>query len=227
MTERRHILIVGAGAIGGLYAAYLARVAEVAVLDTNRAHVEAIRQDGLKLTGCTESVTKLAAFASAAEMGKRPFDAVIVLVKAQATGAAFDSIRPGLEGRPALVTFQNGMGNDELLMGLTDLDVAHGVSFEAARYEGPGRVHHLVHGEDSWLGPARGKVETIAWLGELVTRSGVPTEAVADPRGAICGKVIFNRVMNPIRAIGEGGNAAAYEGPEMRALTRAMPAECT
>ena len=166
MTERKHILIVGAGAIGGLYAAYLAKVADVAVLDTNRAHVEAIRQNGLKLAGCTESVTKLAAFASAAEIGKRRFDSVIILVKSQATGAALVSIRPALEGRPLLVTFQNGMGNEELLMGLTDLDVAHGVSFEAARHDGPGRVHHLVHGEDSWLGPARGKVESIAWLGE-------------------------------------------------------------
>jgi len=36
MADRKHILIVGAGAIGGLYAAALARVAEVAVLDTTR-----------------------------------------------------------------------------------------------------------------------------------------------------------------------------------------------
>jgi len=226
MTERKHILIVGAGAIGGLYAAYLARVADVTVLDTNRAHVEAIRQDGLKLTGCTESVTKLAAFAGAAEMDKRRFDAVIILVKSQATGAAFDSIRLSLEGRPVLVTFQNGMGNDELLMGLTDLDVAHGVSFEAARYDGPGRVHHLVHGEDSWLGPSRGKVDTIAWLGELMTKSGLPTRIVADPRGAIWGKFIFNSVMNPVGAIVQGVNAARYEVPEMRALIDAMAAEC-
>src|SRR6267378_4368587 len=174
MTGRKHILIVGAGAIGGLYAAYLAKAADVAVLDTSRAHVEAMRQSGLKLTGCTESVTELAAFASAAEMGKRRFDAVIILVKSQATEAAFESIRSALEGRPVLVTFQNGMGNAELLEGLCDLEVAHGVSFEAARPDGPGRVHHLVHGEDSWLGPARGKVESIAWLGELMTRSGFP-----------------------------------------------------
>src|SRR5260221_3147459 len=185
MTERRHILIVGAGAIGGLYAAALARAADVTVLDTNRAHVEAIRQNGLKLTGCTESVTKLAAFASAAGIGKRRFDAVIILVKSQATGAAFDSIRPVLEGRPVLVTFQNGMGNEKVLMGLTDLDVAHGVSFEAARYDGPGRVHHLVHGEDSWLRAARGKAEASAWLGELVTKWSLPTPVVADPLGAI------------------------------------------
>src|SRR5258705_12706785 len=226
MTERRHILIVGAGAIGGLYAAALARAADVTVLDTNRAHVEAIRQNGLKLTGRTESVTKLAAFASAAEMGKRRFDAAIILVKSQATEAAFESIRPALEGRPVLVPLQNGMGNAELLEGLCDLEVAHGVSFEAARHDGPGRVHHLVHGEDSWLGPARGKVETIAWLGELMTKSGLPTRVVADPRGAIWGKFIFNSVMNPVGAIVMGVNAARYEVPEVRALIDDMAAEC-
>ena len=226
MKSRRQVLVVGAGAIGGLYAAYLAKGADVAVLDTNRAHVEAIRRHGLALTGCTESVTQLAAFASAAELGPRRFDAVIILVKSQATEAAFDSIRPALEGRPVLVTFQNGMGNDEMLERQSDFDIAHGVSFEAARYDGPGRVHHLVHGEDSWLGPARGKVGSIAWLGELMTKSGLPTRVVADPRGAIWGKFIFNSVMNPIGAIVQGVNAARYDVPEMRALIDDMAAEC-
>ena len=226
MTERKHILIVGAGAIGGLYAARLAKVADVAVLDTNRAHVEAVRKNGLKITGCTESVTKLAAFANAAEMGKRRFDAVIILVKSPATEAAFHSIHPVLEGRPVLITFQNGMGNEELLARISDLDVAHGVSFEAARYDGPGRVHHLVHGEDSWLGPVRGKVEAIAWLGELMTKSGLPTRVVADPRGAIWGKFIFNSVMNPVGAIVQGVNAARYDVSEVRALIDDMAAEC-
>jgi len=128
MTERKHILIVGAGAIGGLYASYLGKVADVAVLDTNRAHVEAIRKGGLRLTGRTESSIELAVFASAAEMGKRRFDAVIILVKSQATEAAFASIRPALEGSPVLVTFQNGIGNEELLARISDLEVAHGAA---------------------------------------------------------------------------------------------------
>lgn len=224
--ERKTILIVGAGAIGGLYAAYLAKVAEVIVLDTNGAHVEAICRSGLRLSGLTESVARLDAFASAMDMRRRRFDAVVILVKSQATAAAFRSIQPVLEGRPVLVTFQNGMGNEELLEGLCDLNIAHGVSFEAARYDGPGRIHHLVHGEESWLGPARGSVESVAWLGELMTRSGLPTRVVADPRGAIWGKFIFNSVMNPIGAIVQGVNAARYEVPEMRALIDDMAAEC-
>src|SRR5260221_3417406 len=182
MAERRRILIVGAGAIGGLYAAYLAKVADVAVLDPNRAHVDAIRKDGLKLSGRTESATKLAAFASAAEMGKHRFDAAIILVKSQATEAAFESIRPALEGRPVLVTFQNGMGNEELLMGLTDLDVAHGVSFEAARYDGPGGVHHLIHGEDSLPPPPPGEKGTDPRVGGDADALGVSAHVPRRPR---------------------------------------------
>ena len=222
----KRILVVGAGAIGGLYAARLARVADVVVLDANREHVDAILRDGLTLTGRTQSVTRLQAFASAAEMGRQRFDAAIILVKSQATEAAFRSIEPMLESRPLLVTFQNGMGNEERLMESSDLDVAHGVSFEAARYDGPGRIEHLVHGEESWLGPARGTVESVAWLGELMTKSGLPTRAVADPRGAIWGKFIFNSVMNPVGAIVQGVNAARYEVPEVRALIDDMAAEC-
>src|SRR5882672_569438 len=226
MNGRRQILIVGAGAIGGLYAAYLAKLAEVVVLDANHAHVEAIRSRGLIVTGLTELATPLAAFATAAEMGRRRFDAAIILVKSQSTESAFRSIEPALEGRPLLVTFQNGLGNEEVLMRASDLDVAHGVSFEAARYDGPGRVHHLVHGEDSWLGPARGQLESVAWLGELMTKSGLRTNVVADPRGPIWGKFIFNSVMNPIGAIVQGVNAARYEVPEMCALIDDMAAEC-
>jgi len=222
----KRILVVGAGAIGGLYAARLARVADVVVLDSNREHVDAILRDGLTLLGHTRSVTRMQAFARPAEMGRQKFDAAIILVKSQATEAAFRSIGPLLEGRPLLVTFQNGMGNEERLIESSDLDVAHGVSFEAARYDGPGRIEHLVHGEESWLGPARGKVESVAWLGELMTKSGLPTKVVADPRGAIWGKFIFNSVMNPVGAIVQGVNAARYEVPEMRALIDDMAAEC-
>ena len=60
------------------------------MLDTNRAHVEAIRGHGLALTGRTESVTKLEAFASAAEMGPQRFDAVVIL----ASPTGFEPVLP-------------------------------------------------------------------------------------------------------------------------------------
>lgn len=80
------MLLVGAGAIGGLYAVYLAAGADVTVLDLNAAHVEAIRRDGLVLAGRTERVQRLEAFTAAADLGRRRLDAVILLVKCQVEG---------------------------------------------------------------------------------------------------------------------------------------------
>jgi len=225
MSERQSILVVGAGAIGGIYAAYASTQADVAVLDTNAEHVAAIREKGLKLTGTAELTGTMEAFTSPAEMGRRRFDAVIILVKSQYTAAAFQGLLPFFEGRPLLVTFQNGMGNVEALEPLCDFDIAHGVSFEAGRYVGPGHVDHYIHGQDSWIGPARGPVESVQWLGDLFTAPGLPTKVAADPRGAIWGKFIFNCVMNPVGAIVLGENRARYEVAEVRELIDELFAE--
>src|SRR5260221_12521845 len=128
----KRILVVGAGAMGGLYASYLAKVADVTVLDSNQTHVDAIRRKGLELTGRTTSVTRLTAFAHAAEMGPRRFDAAIILVKSQSTEAALHSIHPVLEGSPVLATFPNCICNEERLMRLASLHVAPGVSRHSA-----------------------------------------------------------------------------------------------
>ena len=223
--SNRKILVVGAGAIGGIYAAYASKLADVAVLDTNAAHVAAIRDKGLAISGAAELVAKLEAFTSPAEMGRCSFDAVVILVKSQFTAPAFLGLKPYLEGRPLLVTFQNGMGNVEALEPLCDFDIAHGVSFEAGRYIGPGRIDHFIHGQDSWMGPARGPAGSMQWLGELWTGAGLPTRVAADPRGAIWGKFIFNCVMNPCGAIVLGENRARYDVPQMREVIYAMFAE--
>ena len=47
----RRVCVVGAGAIGSLFAAHLARVAEVAVLTRREEHARALRDEGLRVSG--------------------------------------------------------------------------------------------------------------------------------------------------------------------------------
>lgn len=223
---RKIILIVGCGAIGGIYAAHLARVAEVIGLDASLPHVQAIQRDGLKLSGRTETVTRFEVHNDAAALAGRHIDAILFLVKSQATAAAFAALKPHLAGRPLLVTLQNGMGNVEVLAGMCDWNIAQGISMEAGRFRGPGDIEHFIHGEDSWLGPARGELAAVAWLGALMNAAGMPTQVAADPRGAIWSKFIFNCVMNPVGAIVLGQNRARYEVAEVAALIDQMFEEC-
>lgn len=210
--------------MGGLLAAAVAEHADVVGYDLNAAHVRAIREHGLRMTGRSERVARFAIFDDAAALEGR-FDAVIFLIKSKATEAALAALRPVLAGHPVLVTLQNGMGNDDILLRATDLPVARGVMMVAARYVGPGHVEHLIQGQ-TWLGPRRGAVADLRWLADLLGASGLPTELLADPMGAVWSKFVFNSVMNPVGALLLGVNDARYDVPEVCALLDEMAVEC-
>lgn len=127
---------------------------------------------------------------------------------------------------PVLVTLQNGMGNSEVLLAATRSPVARGVTMKAGRYVEPGCVEHLIHGPKTFLGPVRGDVDELGWIGELLSAAGIPTDLVADPMGAVWSKFVFNSVMNPVWALLLGVNAARYEVPEVCALIDDMAEEC-
>ncbi len=220
------ILVVGCGAIGGILAAALDSVARVIAYDINSDHVRAMRERGLRVIGATERVARIQAVSNVAELAGQSIDAVFFLTKSKATAAALDALLPVLPGRPVLVTLQNGMGNSEVLFGAADNPVARGVSMDAGRYVEPGCVEHLIRGQKTWLGPVRGTLDEIRWVGELMTAAGLPTELIADPMGAVWAKFVFNSVMNPVGALLLGVNAARYECAEVRDLIDDMAAEC-
>ena len=224
----RNILLVGCGAMGGIFAERLSHVAAVTAYDTNREHVAAIQQDGLRVTADDEErVGRPEATADAAALAGRRFDALIFLVKSGATAAALDQVRPVLGDGTVLLTLQNGMGNAEQLLGVPGVTVARGVTLDAGRYVGSGRSEHLVRGQPTFFGPVRGRVEDLRWLGDLVNAAGISCEVMADPMPAVWAKFVLNAVMNPVGALLLGVNAARYEVPQVVELIDEMAEECT
>jgi 2-dehydropantoate 2-reductase len=220
------ILIVGCGAIGGLFAAALTKVADVTGFDANAEHVAAIKRDGLRVTGKSPRTARFDITGDIEALRDKSFDAIFFLIKSKATAAVLAQLRPVLAGNPILVTLQNGMGNAEVLLDMPDAIIARGATMNAGRYVEPGVVENLIEGK-SWLGPVRGRIEDIAALGALLDAAGMPTEIVADPMGAVWSKFVFNCVMNPLGALMMGDNGARHNSPEMRALADDMAAECT
>jgi 2-dehydropantoate 2-reductase len=218
------ILIVGCGAIGGLFASALSKVAEVTGFDANAEHVAAIRRDGLRVIGKSPRVARFGITSDIEALRDRRFDAILFLIKSKATAAVLAQLRPMLSGNPVLVTLQNGMGNAEVLLDVPNAIVARGATMNAGRYVEPGIVENLIEGK-TWLGPMRGSINDIAALGATLNEAGMATEIVADPMGAVWSKFAFNCVMNPLGALMMGDNAARHNVPEMRALVDDMAAE--
>jgi len=221
-----NILIVGCGAIGGLFAAALSSVAKVTAFDTNAEHVKAIRSHGLRVIGANPRVAQIEATSDLSALNGKTFDAVIFLIKSKMTAAALSQLKPVLSGNPLLATLQNGIGNAEVLLSDLDATVVRGVTMNAGRYVEAGCVESLIEGK-TWLGPARGDVADAHPLADLLNKGGMETEVVGDPMGAVWSKFVFNCVMNPLGALMMGDNAARYDAPEMRALIGDMAAECT
>ncbi len=108
----KRILIVGAGAIGSLYAAHLARVAEVWVLVRREEHGRSINDRGIRVTGHNEFHAHLRACTDARELPH--FDFGVVATKANQTREAFAPVAH-LFPNGAVLSAQNGLGSEEVI----------------------------------------------------------------------------------------------------------------
>jgi 2-dehydropantoate 2-reductase len=107
-SSPERILVWGVGAIGGTVAAYLRRAGlDVTVVDANAAHVQAIRERGLAITGPIESFTqRLPAYTTDKLAGV--WDTIFLCVKALHTEAAARQLMPHLAEHGVVVSLQNG-----------------------------------------------------------------------------------------------------------------------
>ncbi|MGA9474251.1 MAG: 2-dehydropantoate 2-reductase [Terriglobales bacterium] len=196
------ICIVGCGAVGSLFAAHLARQgeAEVWVYDVWKEHVEAIRKNGLRLSGAEEFTAKLNATGDPKEIPRCDYG--IVATKAIHTRSAIAQVAHVFDAASAVCSVQNGVGNEEIIAEHVKY-VIRGTTFPAGHPVAPGHIGFDIKG-DTWIGPFEpthtpmSKVEELAGL---VTRSGMNVIPLQDARGAQWTKLIFNAATNPVGAL--------------------------
>jgi 2-dehydropantoate 2-reductase len=196
------VCIIGCGAVGSLFAAHLAQKgeAEVWAYDVWKDHIDAIRKNGLRLSGATEFTAKLNATNNAKELPRCDYG--IVATKAIHTRSAIAQVAHAFDGASAVCSVQNGVGNEEIIAEHVKY-VIRGTTFPAGHPVGPGHVGFDIKG-DTWIGPfeptntSMSKVEELAGL---ITRSGMNVIALKDARGAQWTKLIFNAATNPVGAL--------------------------
>ena len=214
------ICIVGCGAVGSLFAANLARLEDVDVwaFDTAQAHVDAINEHGLRLSGAGDVVGRLRATTDASALP--PCEFGIVATKAMHTAGAIAATAHAFADG-SVATVQNGLGNEETLAEHVRR-VIRGTTFPAGRLLAPGHVQWDVKGETT-LGPfLDAPLETVRRLADACTRAGMPTTAVEDARGPQWRKVIFNASTNPIGALTGLTHGRVCERPDLRRLVSGL-----
>jgi len=199
----KRILIVGAGAIGSLYAAHLARVAEVWVFVRRHEHAQVINQRGIRVTGRNEFHANLKAATDPRDLPG--FDFGIVATKASQTREAFAPVAH-LFPHGAVLSAQNGLGSEEVLAELMPAGfVIRGTTFMSGTRFADDHVHYELN-TATWMGPFEPTNTPFALVEELallINASGLKAEALHDARPAQWSKLIFNASVNSVAALTE------------------------
>lgn len=220
------VCIVGCGAVGSLFAAHLAKAGEVEVwaYDVWKDHIDAIRKNGLRLSGAAELTASPHATSDPEELP--PCDYGIVATKAIHTRNAIMQTAHAFGDTSAVCSVQNGVGNEEILSEHVKY-VIRGTTFPAGHPIAPGHIGYDIKG-DTWIGPfepSQTPMKRVEELAGLMTRSGMNTVALQDARGAQWTKLIFNASTNPVGALTQLHHGAATRFSPTRALFEDLIAE--
>jgi 2-dehydropantoate 2-reductase len=192
------VCVAGAGVIGSLFAAHLARVAEVSVLTRREEHAEALNRDGIRASGRADFTAELTAAASPAELPEP--ELVIVACKSP----DLEAVSAGLEGwwpGATVMTVQNGIGADEVVGRHGDWPLLAAVTFMSGTRHEDTHVEYVLD-TATWIGPARGTTPADARrVADLIVSSGLKAEAFDDLRPAQWSKLIFNATVNTVAAL--------------------------
>jgi 2-dehydropantoate 2-reductase len=138
--------VIGAGAIGGITGAYLARAGhEVTLVDTVPEHLAAIRTHGVTLEGRSDLTQRVAAAIEPNQL-RAPLGTVLCAVKTLHTAEALAPVAPLLGTDEYVVSMQNGLAfHDVVAVVGSERTLAACFNF-GGHYEGPGRILHGTQG---------------------------------------------------------------------------------
>lgn len=136
------LAVYGTGGVGGYFGGRLALAGVDVHLIARGAHLEALRTHGLRVKSIKGDFhVDLPASDDPADVG--PCDYVLFSVKSYDTDAAAARLDPLIEGGTAVISFQNGIDNEEkIASAIGDDHVMGGAAYIFSRIVEPGVIAH-------------------------------------------------------------------------------------
>jgi 2-dehydropantoate 2-reductase len=195
------IAIIGLGAMGSLFGAYLCPHADVTLLGEWPEQLTALREEGLRLETADGRITFCHPYATNDLSQVSPVDLALILVKSPKTESAANVARQVLKPDGLVLTLQNGLGNLEKLTAVLGTKQAVlGVTSAGATMVGPGyvRVAGLGH---TYLAGQPDTAVTLPQIATLFRQAGFPTDLTDNPDSLAWGKLAVNAGINPLTAL--------------------------
>lgn len=227
------ILIFGAGGVGSVLGAFLARTGHDVSLLGRAWHLDVIERRGLSVTGIWGDY-RMKAFdlyrdASEVAAKKAEWDLILLTVKSFDTERAISQILPLMTDKTVLLSLQNGLGNIETILAggvrpenYLAARIIFGVEIE------PGLARVTVNADDVRIGALPGATPRLSafQMAQILNTAKIPAQGVPDILTWIWQKVIYNCALNPICTLHEMTYGRILERDETRAQMERVIREC-
>lgn len=216
MQQIRKVCIVGAGAIGSLFAGHLGACIETTVLTRREAHARDLNEHGLRVSGKSDLHARVRASIDPAELGD--VDLIILATKATAVEESARVLQ-GHFPRASILLVQNGLGCEEVVHRFGEWPLISGVTFMSGVRHSDTHVEYELD-TATWLGPWAEHGPDYAFVREveaLIVRSGLKAEAYEDLLPHQWSKLIFNSAVNSISAMADLPHVRSFAAREQLA----------
>ena len=219
MPPAEPIIVLGAGAIGSVYAAKLSARHPVTVV-ARRAHVDAIRSEGLRLIGRETLTARVDAVTQVESIA--PGTVVLLTTKVNASETALAPMADLVRDDTVIVCVQNGLDSEAIARRAVRgrCLVLRAITQFGAIFQSPGLINFTASG-DTLLedGPPS------AAIAGMLTACGLEGRVSTDIKTEVWRKLIFNCVINPITAI-IGSEVGGIADARLDPLKRLVIDEC-
>ncbi|HEY8839595.1 MAG TPA: 2-dehydropantoate 2-reductase, partial [Candidatus Dormibacteraeota bacterium] len=208
------VAIVGAGAIGGLLGAYLARSGEEVILIARGPHLAAMQSRGVTLrSGGQEFNARPECTDDMRAIGRA--DVVFLTLKAHSIPAVAETIGSSLAESACIVGAQNGIPwwyfedrhlesvdpGGIIARNIPYRKVVGCIAYPAAQVVEPGVIEHL-EGNRFTLGePDGSRSERVQAISSMLVKAGLKAPVQARIRNEIWLKLLGNATLNPLSAL--------------------------
>jgi len=209
--QRMKVAVVGCGAVGSYYGGQLARAGHNAHF-LLRSDYDVVCRNGVRILSPKGDFTVQPHCArKPEEIG--PCDLVLIALKTTATDQ-FPLLLPPLVGdHTAVLTLQNGLGNDDQLARLfAPRQILGGMCFVCLNRIEPGVVRHLAHGLVVLGEMAGAPTSRTTDLAAAFEHAGVPCRVAEDLARAHWEKLVWNIPFNGLGVAGVAGYDAVVNG---------------
>lgn len=216
------IAIVGAGAMGSLFASYLSKNNEVFLIDHKKEKVEKINREGIKVTESDGSTSQYKVDAFMYDDKLSSPDILFNFVKTFKNRQALENISSIIGEDTILVSLQNGYGNDKDLEKFQyKSHIVIGSTTHGSTLLSDGEIFHAGSGM-TYLGENSSNKKSLEMVEKVLEKAGFDIKISQDIDKLVIEKLFINIGINAITALADKENSCIYKNKYARDMSKLL-----